>query len=77
MYRNPKVSVDKTILKRELSEALPGGFSETDYDVEYLINNLEKAIKRARTLDANPRERSPNQLGTRVYRLAEKIRKGK
>ncbi|MGM0613614.1 MAG: RloB family protein [Bacteroidota bacterium] len=76
-YENRKVSAHKTLLKQEVSNHMPNGFRESDYDAEYLIQYVNQAIRQAKSLDKNPRERWPNQVGTRVYRLAEKIKKGK
>lgn len=50
-----------------------GSYHEADYDAPMLINHVEVAIERARALDANPADRWPQTLGTRVYRLAESV----
>jgi hypothetical protein len=76
-WLNRKVSREKTVLKKELSNILTKGFNESNYDAEYLIKNVHVAIKRAREMDKKPDDRWPNYLGTRVYRLAENIIKGK
>ena len=76
LFKNPKVSTHKTLLKKELGDVLPNGYNEANYDANYLIKFIDKAIEQARSLDINPKERWPNYLGTRVYRLAEKIKKG-
>ena len=74
---NRKVSQRKTALKKELSDILPGGFNESNYEASYLIKYVETALERGRKMDKNPEARWPNYLGTRVYLLAEKIIKGK
>lgn len=50
-----------------------GSYHESNYDAPMLIRNIEAAIKRARALDANPADRWPQTLGTRVYLLAESV----
>jgi hypothetical protein len=76
-FENKKVSQEKTLLKKELSDLLPNGFNESSYEVSRFIPHVIKAINRARTLDKEPDARWPNYLGTRVYLLAEKIIQGK
>lgn len=50
-----------------------GSYHEADYDAPMLIEHVEVAIERARALDANPADRWPQTLGTRVYLLAESV----
>lgn len=76
-WHNRKVSQEKTVLKKELSNIIPHGFNESNYDAEYLIKNVHVAIERARKMDQKPDDRWPNYLGTRVYLLTEKIIQGK
>ncbi|MFP4018896.1 MAG: RloB family protein [Bacteroidota bacterium] len=76
-YENKKLSKSKTALKKELSKLLPNGFNESNYDPGFLIKNISIAIERARKMDKKPQSRWPDYLGTRIYRLAEKIIKGK
>ena len=55
-----------------------GSYRESSYNAQMLIEHVEVAIARARTLDKNPTDRWPQTLGTRVFILAESImnRKG-
>ena len=59
-------------LKVRLRQVM-GSYHESSYDVQTLMEHVEKAIERARTLDRNPADRWPQTLGTRVYLLAESI----
>jgi hypothetical protein len=38
-------------------------------------DHVDDAVRRAVALDARPADRWPNQLGTRVYRVIEAIKK--
>ncbi|MFO7789756.1 MAG: RloB family protein [Bacteroidota bacterium] len=77
LYKNKRHGTRRTYLEKELSKVLPGGYEKSRYDTAYLIQNLDMAIRQAKVLDTNSCERWPNHLGTRVYRLAEKFKKGK
>ena len=77
MFQNSRQGTRRTYLEKELSDVLPDGYDKSRYNANYLIKHLDIAIKQAKELDTNPHERWPNKLGTRVYRLAEKIKKGK
>ncbi|MFW6019918.1 MAG: RloB family protein [Bacteroidales bacterium] len=77
LFKNSRYGTRRTYLEKELSEILPGGYEKSRYNACYLIKHLDIAIKQAKELDTNPHERWPNKLGTRVYRLAKKIKKGK
>jgi hypothetical protein len=77
LFKNSRHGTRRTYIEKELSDILPGGYDKSRYNAAYLIKNLDKAISRAKCLDTNPHERWPNHLGTRVYRLAEKFKKGK
>ena len=57
------------LLKREVaSHRQPN----TEF-IDHFISGTPAAIARGRSLDATPRARWPNQLGTRVYRLVEQL----
>lgn len=58
----------KVLLRKRM-----GAYHESRYDTALLIPYVNLAIERARTLDANPNDRWPQTLGTRVYLLAESI----
>ena len=50
-----------------------GEFNKSDLKVEHFLPELDKAIQRAKELDTDTDLRWPNDLGSRVYRLAESI----
>jgi hypothetical protein len=72
LFRNAKVTRNKTYSKKMLSDLL-GGFNEAKYDADNFVPKVEEAIKNAITLDVNPRTRWPNYLATRVYKLVQNI----
>lgn len=53
--------------------AILGAYNKLNPDCEAFIPNVALAIERARRLDVNPADRWPQQPGSRVYLLAEKI----
>ena len=53
-----------------------GEFNKSDLKVEHFLPELDKAIQRAKELDTDTDLRWPNDLGSRVYRLAESILEG-
>ena len=59
-------------LKVRLREEL-GSYQESEYNVLKLIENIDIAIERAKSLDKNLLDRWPQTLGTRVYLLAESV----
>ena len=61
-----------TWLKRRM-RSLMGQYSESKYDANKLLPNVEEAIGRAKQLDKKPKDRWPQKVGTRVYLLAESI----
>ena len=67
-----KLKRSKTFLDKKLMKYW-GGYSKTKKDFSFLMGKVNVAIKNARKLDLNPRERWQNHLGTRVYLIAEKI----
>ena len=50
-----------------------GSYHESSYDAKMLIEHVEVAITRAKSMDKNPADRWPQTLGTRVYLLAESV----
>ena len=61
-----------TFLKKRLRDHL-GSYHESNYDAERLISTVDVAIERADALDTNKQDRWPQDLSTRVYRLARSI----
>lgn len=72
LFRNAKVTRNKTYSKKMLSDLI-GGFNESKYDPSIFVSNVEDAVKNAIKIDADPRTRWPNYLGTRVYKLVQSI----
>ena len=59
-------------LERHLRKQL-GKFRKGSYDAEILIGNAQRAIANAKALDSKPRDRWPQEPGSRVYRLVQSI----
>lgn len=73
LKENKKPSQYKqTWLKSKLKKKM-GSYSESKYDAEGLLENIDIAIQRAIKLDNNPHDRWPQDIGTRVYLLAQSI----
>ena len=69
---NIKCEGGRTFLKKRLSERL-GGYNEAKYDAGILIRTISDAIERAKVLDNCPKDRWPQNIGTRAYLLVESI----
>lgn len=69
---NPKITQNRSRLDIELLEIL-GEYNKSNLVEKHFLPFVEQAIQRARDLDVNPSARWPNDLGSRVYLLAEKI----
>lgn len=69
---NRKNTAGLTWLKKRMRDLL-GAYSESNYDALCLMPHATKAMNIARELDANPADRWPQTVGTRVYRLMESI----
>ena len=69
---NKKVNQNRTRLEQELITIL-GAYNKSNLNTDQLLPYVQEAIERARQMDTSPRERWPNRLGTRVYKLAESI----
>lgn len=63
---------DRTQLEIALVEAC-GSFNKSNLNTAHYLPYVETAIHRAQDLDVKPEDRWPNQLGTRVYLLAQSI----
>ncbi|MBT7191100.1 MAG: RloB domain-containing protein [Anaerolineae bacterium] len=70
--RKPSRKSDRTRLDVELLN-LNGSYNKSNLDTSPFLPFVENAIERARSLDVMPRQRWPNDLGTRIYLIAEKI----
>jgi len=69
---NKKVTSNRTRLEMELVLQL-GSYNKSNLETSSFLPFIKEAIERAKQLDMNPEQRWPNQLGTRVYILVEKI----
>lgn len=72
-YENKRNTRRTDTYLKILLRKLMGSYRESEYDTSKLVPYVETAIERARALDANPDDRWPQTLGTRVYLLAESI----
>jgi len=68
---NKKVG-NRTRLEVELASLL-GEYNKLNIKSKHFLPFVDKAISQARVLDTNPAHRWPNDIGTRVYLLAEVI----
>lgn len=64
--------VNRHVCQRNLGAVLVG-YEKGAYDAESLVASADKAIERAKKLDANPHLPWPKTQCTRVYRLVEKL----
>lgn len=53
--------------------AILGSYSEASYDAKNVLANVNDAIKRAALLDIDEKQRWPQDIGTRVYKLVSNI----
>lgn len=70
--KRPDPKHSRTRLELELVNLL-GSYNKANPDTANFLANVEIAINRAKELDVNPEHRWTNDLGTRVYLIAEKI----
>lgn len=69
---NPRIGRERKRLGMELLKIL-GKYNKSNLNVDQFLPFVKQAIQRARELDTCPSDRWPNDLGSRVYLLAEKI----
>lgn len=62
------------LLKRKMRSVL-GSYSESSYDADSMLANVKEAIEHATRLDINKKQRWPQNIGTRVYKLVSNILK--
>lgn len=72
LIKNKKSKSGVPWLKQRMRNLL-GSYSESNYEACHLIPFAPLAMKRARALDANPQDRWPQSIGTRVYLLMDSI----
>ena len=70
--KRPTSKHPRTRLELELVNLL-GSYNKGNPDTSKFLKNVEMAIKRAKALDTHSEHRWTNDLGTRVYLIAEKV----
>jgi len=71
-FENEKANKTRTRLEKELINVL-GSYNKRNPDLSHFLPHVQKAIDQARDLDVNQDSRWIDGLGTRVYRLVEKL----
>jgi len=66
-------STKRTFLETQLLKLL-GSYNKDNPDTSKFLPFIDAAISRARALDTNPNHRWPNNVGTRLYLLAQSIK---
>jgi hypothetical protein len=72
LKQNAKVSATRTRLEQAIVDLI-GRYNKGKLHIDDYLPNVEIAIKRAEKLDVNQSDRWPQQLGTRVYLLAQSV----
>ena len=73
LFKNKREGTHDPYLKRVMRRLMGGSYNEAHYDAYVLVPHVREAIARAESLDAHKKARWPEELGTRVYLLAESI----
>lgn len=74
LSENKKVNSNgDTWTKKRLRSLMGGSYHEAKYEAAGLLPKIKDAIARASKLDLNPKDRWPQEVGTRVYRLVNSI----
>ena len=73
LSENRKVNGNDTWTKKRLRSLMGGSYREAKYETAGLLPKIKDAIARASKLDLNPKDRWPQEVGTRVYRLVNSI----
>jgi hypothetical protein len=71
-FRENRRIGSRTRLELELVTLL-GEYNKSSLRTEDFLPNIREAIERARALDVHPEHRWPNDLGSRVYLVVERI----
>lgn len=69
---NPRTPLMARDCERELERFL-GRYDKSEYDVYRLIPHIQHAIRHAQRLDHDPNEPWPRSVGSRVYRLVQRL----
>jgi len=72
LFENARVNANRTRLEQAILNIL-GSYNKRNLDADSFVPHVHLAIERAKRLDIQPEDRWPQQLGTRVYLLAESI----
>lgn len=72
LLENPYISSDKRYTEYELRKAF-AGYEKTNYDAEFLVRNIDKAIKNE-TLFCEDIEMLESHIGSNLGRLFEELR---
>lgn len=75
IQRNSREGTNDPYLKREMRRLMGGSYNESRYNAFVLVPHVQDAINRAEILDVDKQARWPQELGTRVYLLAQSILK--
>lgn len=74
ILKNKKEGHPDTYLKRKMRHLL-GSYQESNYDARSLMPYVNMAVERANIMDVDKQARWPQKLGTRVYLLAQSIKR--
>ena len=61
-------------IEEALRMALGGSYSKSNLTLSQFADKLDSAMQRAENLDANPKDRWPQTVGSHVYRVVHSIR---
>ena len=73
LFKNKREGTNNPYIKRAMRRLMGGSYNESHYNAFGLVPHVREAILRAESLDAHKKSRWPQELGTRVYLLAESI----
>lgn len=69
---NPEGFSSCALVEERLREKL-GSYNKNKIDCEAFLPYIGKAISRAERMDTEPESRWPNSIGTRVYKIAQRM----
>ena len=72
LFKNKKINKNRRYLEKKLIDYW-NGYNKSKKDFSFLMPKVKTAIENAKKLESNLDKRWSNQLGTRVYLIAEKI----
>lgn len=75
LFANKKATKNSDTWMKKKMRSLLGSYTESSYDVYSLLENVRLAISRAEKLDTDEKQRWPQYIGTRVYKLVANILK--